>query len=86
MLRACELTALVSDSLPLHELQPTRLLCPQDSPGKDTEWVAISSSGDLPNPGIEPTSLTLPALTDGFLATGPRLHEAWLTVRCLRAG
>ena len=28
------------------------------------EWVAISFSGDLPNPGIEPTS---PALADGFL-------------------
>ena len=26
------------------------------------EWVAISSSGDLPNPGIEPASLMSPAL------------------------
>ena len=26
------------------------------------EWVAISSSGDLPNSGMEPASLTLPAL------------------------
>ena len=27
--------------------------------------------GDLPNPGIEPTSLASPALADGFCRTGP---------------
>ena len=26
--------------------------------------------GDLPNPGIEPASLTSPALADGFFPTG----------------
>ena len=30
------------------------------------EWVAISHSGDLPDPGIEPTSPASPALADGF--------------------
>ena len=34
----------VSDSLWPHGLQPTRLLCPWNSPGKNTEWVAISFS------------------------------------------
>ena len=29
--------SVVSDSLPPHELQPTRLLCPWDFPGKNTE-------------------------------------------------
>ena len=33
------------------------------------EWVAISSSGDLPNPGIEPGSLMSPALAGGFFTT-----------------
>ena len=33
-----------SDSLQLHGLQPTRLLCPWDSPGKNTGCVAISFS------------------------------------------
>ena len=28
-------------------------------PGKNTEWVDISSSGNLLNPGIEPASLAL---------------------------
>ena len=32
------------------------------------EWVATSSSGDLPDPGIEPVS---PALADGFFTTEP---------------
>ena len=29
-------------------------------------WVAMPSSRDLPNPGIEPKSLTTPALAGGF--------------------
>ena len=33
------------------------------------EWVAMPSSGDLPDPGIEPTSLTSPALAGGFFTT-----------------
>ena len=34
------------------------------------EWVAMPSSGDLSNPGIEPTSLLSPALTGRFFTTG----------------
>ena len=33
------------------------------------EWVAFLPPGELPNPGIEPASLTSPALADGFLTT-----------------
>ena len=33
------------------------------------EWVAISSSGDLPDPGFKPTSLKSPASADGFFTT-----------------
>ena len=32
-------------------------------------WAATSSSRDLPDPGIEPTSLMSPALTGGFFTT-----------------
>ena len=35
------------------------------------EWVAISSSGDFPNPRIEPESPTSPALTGRFFTTEP---------------
>ena len=33
------------------------------------EWVAMSSSRDLPNSGIEPTSLMSPALAGEFFTT-----------------
>ena len=36
--------SVVSNSLRPHGLQPTRLLCPQDSLGKILEWVAIPFS------------------------------------------
>ena len=36
------------------------------------EWVAvISSPGDLPDPGIEPTSLASPTLAGGFFTVKP---------------
>ena len=33
---ACQVASVVSDSVRPHGLQPTRLLCPWDSPGKNT--------------------------------------------------
>ena len=33
------------------------------------EWAAISFSGDLPDPGIEPESLRSPALAGSFFTT-----------------
>ena len=42
----------MSDSVRPYELQPARLLCPWDSPGKNTEWVAMTSSrGSSPTQG-----------------------------------
>ena len=38
-----------------HGLWPARLLCPWNSPGKNT-GESITFPGDLPNPGIEPGS------------------------------
>ena len=48
------------------------------------EWVAISSSGDLPHPRIEPTSRTSPALVGRFFTTAAaaaKLLQSCLTVR-----
>ena len=44
-----------------------RLLCPWESPGKNTgvDCHALLQ-GDLPNPGIKPTSLASPALQADF--------------------
>ena len=53
------------------------------------EWVAISSSKGSSNPGMEPTSLTSPALAGGFFTTGatweaPNIHfiarQFWIIV------
>ena len=35
-MRACQVTSVVCDSVQPHRWQPTRLLCPWDSPGKNT--------------------------------------------------
>ena len=43
----------------VHEILQARIL----------EWVAISSSRDLPDPGIEPVSLVSPVLTGGFFTS-----------------
>ena len=40
-----------------------------DSPGKNTEWVAMPFSRDLPDPGIEPLSLLSPTLAGSFFTT-----------------
>ena len=54
--------SVVSNSLWLHGLQSSRLPCPWDFPARILKWVAISSSGDLPNPGTELLSSVSPAL------------------------
>ena len=35
------------------------------------EWVAFPTPGDLPDPGLEPTSLASPALAGGFFIALP---------------
>ena len=46
------------------------------------EWVAIPSPGDLPDPGIELTSLLSPALAGGFFANCATLlvYAKWNSV------
>ena len=63
--------SVMSDSLWPHGLQHARLLCPWIFPGKNTEWVAISFSRNLPNPGIEPLSPVSPVLVGRFFTTEP---------------
>ena len=59
----------MSDSLGSHGLEPSRLLCPWDSPGKNTgvDCHAIPQ-GNLPDLRIELGSLALQA---DFLLSGP---------------
>ena len=59
--------SVVSDSLRLHGLQPSGLLCPWDSPGKNTEVGSHSLlKGNLPDPGMKPRS---PALQADYLSS-----------------
>ena len=59
-------SSVVSDSLRHHGLGSSVYEILQ---ARRLEWVAISSPGDLPNPGIEFMSLISPELAGGFLTT-----------------
>ena len=55
--------SVVSNSSWPHGLQPARLLCPWDSPGKNTGVdLPFPPPGDFSDPGIKPTSPASPAL------------------------
>ena len=65
----CSVTS-VAESLQPHRLQPSRLLCPWDSPGTNTEVGCHGLlHGDLPEPGIEPRSPASPSLQADSLPT-----------------
>ena len=71
--------SVVSDSMQLLKLRPTRILCPWDSPGKNTGVGCYALlQGDLPNPGIKPTSLVSPTLAGGFFATHATWEALWV--------
>ena len=56
----CDLMDCSPPGLSVHGILQARIL----------EWVAmLSSRGNLPNSGIEPTSLVSPALAGGFFTT-----------------
>ena len=63
----------MSESLWAHGLQPASLLCPWDFPGKNTGVGLhfLFQEIYLPNPGIEPTSLSSPPLAGGFFTISP---------------
>ena len=52
-----------------HELQPTRLLCPWIFQARTLSGSPLPPPGDLPNPGMQPTSLASPAPAGGLFAT-----------------
>ena len=83
-----EFCSVVSDSLRPCGLQPTRLLCPWDSPSmgfsRQEYWSGLPFPfpGDLPDPGIEPRS---PAMEADALTSEPpgkpnlpAIQETWV--------
>ena len=71
-------TSAMSDSLRPYALQSSRLLCPWNSPGKNT-GTGCPPPGDLSDGGIEPASLTSPALSGRFFTTSTtwESHILW---------
>ena len=65
----CSVASVRSDSLQPYRLQPARLLCSWDSPGKNIGVGCLPPPGDLPNPGMEPSSFMSPALAGKFFTT-----------------
>ena len=62
--------SVVSNSLEPHGLSPPGSSAHGIFQAKTLEWVPFPPPGDLPDPGIEPVSLTSPALTGGFFTIG----------------
>ena len=64
------LSCFMSDPLQPCGLEPARLLSPRDSSGMNTAvGLPCPPSADLPDPGIKPTFLAIPALAGRFFAT-----------------
>ena len=76
-----EVASVVSDSLWPYGSEPTRLLCPWDSPEKNTGVGCHALlQGIFPTPGLKSESLTSPALEAGSLLLVPpgKPHVPWL--------
>jgi len=63
--------SVMSGSLQPHDYSPPGSSVLRIFQTRISEWVAISSFRDLPNPGVEPVSPVAPALADRFLTTVP---------------
>ena len=61
----------VPNSLQPHGLQPARLLCPWNSPGKYWSRLPFPPLEDLPNRVIKPGSPSSPTLAGEFLTSEP---------------
>ena len=68
---AFSVASVVSNSLWPSGLWPVKLLCPWDSLGKSTEWVAMPSSRASPRPGDWAHYFCYPALQADSLPTEP---------------
>ena len=66
-------------------MEPTRLFCPWDFPGKNT-GVGCHSPGKFPDPGIEPASPACPILAGRFFTTEPPGKPAagWQSLNLLK--
>ena len=78
------LMCMLSWSLQPYGLQPAKLLCPWDFPGKKY-WSGLPfpPPGDLPDPGVKPTSPVSPVFTDWFFTAVPPRKSLITSYLCL---
>ena len=77
--RACSVT---SNSLQPYGLEPAWLLCPWAF-SREEYWSGLPCPppGDFPNPGIQPSSLTSPALPGKFFTTSATWEAHYYVLR-----
>ena len=82
-LRVCSVASAVSDFLQPHGLWPNQAPLSMEI-SRQGYWsgLAFPTPGDLPHPGIKPTSLTSPALTGGFFTTSTTWEAQTVTKLC----
>ena len=74
---------LAMSSLPPHGLEPIRLLCPWDSPGRNTGLGCHAFlQGIFPDPGTETRSLVSSALAGGLFTTSTTWETPY-TCKCI---
>ena len=82
-LYCCLVTELCPTLLLPHILQCTRLLSPWAFQARTLEWVPFPSPGDLPDPGFEPESPALQAVSLPLSHQGSPQQHFWpLFTRC----
>ena len=59
----------------------TRLLCPWNFPGKNTGVSPFPTPGNLPHPGIKPTSLASPALAGRFFTNSSTCEIHYTSIK-----
>ena len=73
---ACLVSLVMSDTVQLHALEPPRLLCPWDSPGKNTGVGCCALlQGTFPIQGLNPCFFHLPVLVGGFFNLGSSIQH-----------
>ena len=75
-MHACEVASVLSDSVPSYGLQSARVLCPWDSPGKNTgAGCHFLLQGIFPTQGSKLHLLHLLALAGGLFTTSPTSEQ-----------
>ena len=83
-MHACSVASVVSSSLRPHELEPANLLCPWDSPGKNTGMGCHAlQQGIFPTQGSNPSPLHCRCILYLLSHQGSPINGQWLAKHVL---